>query len=104
MSRLKPRRDSAFKVDFTQVHTLTSNKQPLFLCLYEQGTGVKQKMAMKYGELERYLGQKYATDLANAGGVYFQEATELVDNSLKAMEMYNKHNLFITNRQVAAAR
>lgn len=61
-------------------------------------------MAMKYGELEKYLGKKYATELASAGGVYYEEASEILDGSLKVLEFYNKLGLALKGRSVASAR
>jgi hypothetical protein len=61
-------------------------------------------MAMKYGELEKYLGKKYATDLVNAGGAFFEEASEVLDGSLKVLEFYNRLDLAMRTRPVAATR
>ncbi len=56
-------------------------------------------MAINYGELEKYLGQQYANSLMETGVTIYEESTELVDGSLKAMELYNKQNLFLNNRR-----
>ncbi|MBY0405258.1 MAG: hypothetical protein K2X66_15270 [Cyanobacteria bacterium] len=59
-------------------------------------------MALKYGELEKYLGKKYASDLTTVGGVYFEEATEILDGSLKVLEFYNRLNLSLKGKPASA--
>jgi hypothetical protein len=58
----------------------------------------------KHGELEKYLGAKYAQDLTNSGyGAIGEECSEILNGSLKVLEFYNKVGLAMRGRQLAGA-
>lgn len=59
---------------------------------------------IRYGELEKYLGKKYAQELTESGyGPIGEEASDVINRSLEVFEMYTKVNLAMRGRQLAGA-
>jgi len=60
----------------------------------------------KHGDLERYLGAKYAKDLANNPELMevYEEADNILFNTMDVMSMMNKINLnFVTPQRAQQA-